>query len=85
MSIADIGPAMVIVSQQCGDFLVQRLCDAVENDADVGYMAIVLLIENEPARWEGGPVPLPVPIEEPLDVQRSNIGQIVEKLLGLSA
>jgi len=83
IALGGLRPPLVVVSSRCGRRFIERLCGAVDGVAGVGYMAVVLLVQEIPPSWERGPVPFPVNHPEPRDVTSSTLGQLVERLLGL--
>lgn len=82
--IGAVAPPQIVVSEQCGKWLVDRLCNAVNDLCELGYISVVHLVRRSVPVWNGGAVPLPLEVHEPRDSTHAELRIIVKNLLGLS-
>jgi excisionase family DNA binding protein len=83
IAIGSLMPPQILISERFGRVLVKRLCMAIRDMSELGYMSVILLIRRDEPKWSGGVVPLPLRHREPRSVEDEDLRHVVRRLLGL--
>lgn len=83
ISIGALSPPLIIVSESYGARLLERLCTAINEVQEIGYMAVIVMGERGRNMWDTGPVPLPLALPEPSSAEDPELRRVVSRLLGL--
>lgn len=77
-------PPLSLVSIELGIPFIARLSDAIKEGGVESYTALVVLQKKPNHLWDGGPVPIPLPIGEPTSTSHSNLQSAAYQLLGFN-
>ncbi len=83
VAVGSLRPPLALVSERYGKLLLRRLCTAIRDMSEIGYVTILQLTARPVEIWSGGPVPSPLLQSEPRDNRHRDLTMLIERLLGM--